>query len=219
MDASQINKAVTTRAHVRISERNGWAAGVEGIALGFRNLYGTIKVGFVDANGDYTGEYTTVSYESVELVDEGAATEEIEMGTTSPAEQLRAKGAEMTAKLSDEALCLAWMATEGKPATQELAITRGWMLDELHTRLGDDLFDEWLVDVDDDGHGVNPLAYFERKATAKVGHVPCWICAQPATHTLTREGSITLHACDNCTRIDRQQAEARGWTITKKGAR
>jgi hypothetical protein len=68
----------------------------------------------------------------------------------------------MAAKLSDEALCLAWMGTEGKPVTQELAITRGWIMDELHKRLGDDLFDEWLMDVDDNG-GVNPLAYFATK--------------------------------------------------------
>lgn len=44
---------------------------------------------------------------------------------------------------------------------------------------------------------------------------PCWNCRQPATHTLTREGSNTLDACDNCTRIDRAEAEARGWTVTR----
>lgn len=43
---------------------------------------------------------------------------------------------------------------------------------------------------------------------------PCWTCKQPATHTLTRDGSLTLHACDNCTRIDRAEAQRRGWTIT-----
>lgn len=41
----------------------------------------------------------------------------------------------------------------------------------------------------------------------------CWNCRQPATYTLTREGSGTLHACDNCTRIDRPEAERLGWTI------
>jgi hypothetical protein len=66
----------------------------------------------------------------------------------------------MAAKLTDEALCLAWMATEGKPVTQELAIVRGWITDDLNRRLGDDLFDAWLMDVDDNGNGVNPLAYF-----------------------------------------------------------
>ena len=45
----------------------------------------------------------------------------------------------------------------------------------------------------------------------------CWNCRQPATHVMTREGSNTLHACGNCTRIDRTEAERRGWTITVKG--
>lgn len=85
------------------------------------------------------------------------------MDTKSHVEQLRAKGAEMTAKLSNEALCLAWMATESKPVTQELAITRGWMLDVLNARLGDDLFDEWLFAVDENGETPNPLSFFERK--------------------------------------------------------
>ncbi|MEU1273002.1 hypothetical protein [Streptomyces sp. NPDC005799] len=43
----------------------------------------------------------------------------------------------------------------------------------------------------------------------------CWNCRQPATHTLTRDGSIPLDACDNCTRIDQAEAETRGWTITR----
>ena len=68
---------------------------------------------------------------------------------------------QMAAKLSDEALCLAWMATEGKPATKELAIVRGWLMDEINTRLGDNLFDEWLM-ADEDG--LNPLAYFATRA-------------------------------------------------------
>ena len=125
-------------------------------------------------------------------------------------EQAEVKVAEMSAKLTDEALCLAWMGTEGKPVTKELALVRGWIMDELNRRLGDDLFDEWLTTDE------NPLAYFERKAAAK-GYTPCWTCAQPATHTFTREGSNALRACDNCTRIDREHAEGRGWTVTKKG--
>jgi hypothetical protein len=70
----------------------------------------------------------------------------------------------MAAKLSDDALCLAWMATEGKPGTQELALVRGWIMAELNNRLGDDLFDEWLLDVDDNGEGVSPLVYFAQAA-------------------------------------------------------
>ncbi|MFD3815065.1 hypothetical protein ACFWRZ_08355 [Streptomyces rubiginosohelvolus] len=74
-------------------------------------------------------------------------------------EQAEMKVAKLAGKLTNDGLCLAWMATEGKPATQELALVRGWLMDELNNRLGDDLFDEWLMDVDDNGHGVNPLAY------------------------------------------------------------
>ncbi|MFD3815004.1 hypothetical protein ACFWRZ_08050 [Streptomyces rubiginosohelvolus] len=75
-------------------------------------------------------------------------------------EQVEIKVEALAVNLSDDALCLAWMATEGKPAAQELALVRGWIMTELNNRLGDDLFDEWLVDVDDNGNGVNPLAYF-----------------------------------------------------------
>lgn len=78
-------------------------------------------------------------------------------------EQATAKVQAMAANLTNEALCLAWMATEGKPVTEELALVRGWIMDVLNERLGDDLFDEWIVDIDADGNGVNPLAYFERK--------------------------------------------------------
>lgn len=85
------------------------------------------------------------------------------MDIKSRGEQAKAKALDMLANLTDEALCIAWMATEGAIATEELAITRGWMLDELHKRLGDDLFDEWLMAVDDSGETLNPLAFFECK--------------------------------------------------------
>lgn len=51
------------------------------------------------------------------------------------AAQLRAKGAEMVGRLNDEALCIAWMATEAQPVTEALAITRGWIMDELERRM------------------------------------------------------------------------------------
>jgi hypothetical protein len=68
-----IDKAVETRAKVRISARNGWAPGVVGMALGYRAKYDNVKVGFVDDAGNYTGEYTMVPAKSVEVVDEAAA--------------------------------------------------------------------------------------------------------------------------------------------------
>lgn len=77
-------------------------------------------------------------------------------------EQVETAVQAMAAKLADEALCLAWMGTEGKPVTQELAIVRGWIMDELNVRLGDDLFDEWLFTVDENGNTPNPLAYLNR---------------------------------------------------------
>lgn len=79
-------------------------------------------------------------------------------------EQAEATMREMTAGLTDESLCIAWVATEGATVTKELALVRGWILDELHKRLGDDLFDEWLVALDDNGESVDPLGFFERKA-------------------------------------------------------
>lgn len=151
MNMAQIDQAVSTQARIRISNRNGWAAGVEGIAMGYRTSYDSIKVGFLDADGNYTGEYTTVPRTMLELVEE-ATTEETR-------EQATATVQAMASKLTDEALCLAWMGTEGKPVTQELALVRGWIMDELNRRLGDDLFDAWLAG-DDDGNTVNPLTYF-----------------------------------------------------------
>lgn len=50
-------------------------------------------------------------------------------------EQAKAKAAAMAAKLTDEALCLAWMATETQPVTQELALVRDWIMNELERRM------------------------------------------------------------------------------------
>ncbi|CAL9611476.1 hypothetical protein SUDANB1_05636 [Streptomyces sp. enrichment culture] len=77
-------------------------------------------------------------------------------------EQAEAKVQAMLAKLSDEALCLAWMATEEQAWTQELGLVRGWLIRQLNKRLGDDLFDEWLMTIDENGDSPNPLAYFTR---------------------------------------------------------
>lgn len=52
--------------------------------------------------------------------------------------------------------------------------------------------------------------------TTKKTFGKCWeACHQPATHVMTREGSNTLHACDHHIRIDRDEAEGRGWTVTR----
>lgn len=66
---SQICQAVDTRAKVRVSERNGYHKGLIGIAMGYRDTYGSVKIGFLDENGNYTGDYTTVHADHVELVE------------------------------------------------------------------------------------------------------------------------------------------------------
>jgi hypothetical protein len=81
---------------------------------------------------------------------------------TTARQQAAAKAATMTAKLSDEALAMAWMATETGPITEESAMVRGWMMDELQKRIGDDLFDAWLMDEDAEGSTANPAAYLAR---------------------------------------------------------
>lgn len=96
-------------------------------------------------------------------------------------EQAEAEVLAMIAELNDESLRIAWMATEGATVTKELAITRGWLLDELHKRLGDDLFDEWLVAVDDDGQGVDPQSFFERRKPVETADdMPVHIRQRPA---------------------------------------
>lgn len=80
------------------------------------------------------------------------------------AQQAQAKGAAMAAELSDEALSLAWTNAEETPYSPEIVIVRDWLSGELHKRLGDDLYDEWLFAYDEDGNPVSPLFFFARKA-------------------------------------------------------
>lgn len=73
-----------------------------------------------------------------------------------------AKIREMAAELTDEALSLAWMTAEVADYTPEIGLLRTWLQDELFDRLGEDLFDEWVVDFDENDHGANPMKYFTR---------------------------------------------------------
>lgn len=84
--------------------------------------------------------------------------------STKAHEQAAAKAVALTAKLSDEALSNAWMATEVGPVTRESAMVRGWMMDELLVRLGEDLFDEWLTDTNTEGSTVDPMVYLAKRA-------------------------------------------------------
>jgi hypothetical protein len=73
MRNATLDKLIASRGMIKISDRNGWAAGTVGIAMGYRATYDNVKVGFVDAEGKYTGEYTMVSRTMVEEVPEEAA--------------------------------------------------------------------------------------------------------------------------------------------------
>lgn len=69
LTGTQLDKAIADRAQIRITEGSGYHKGVIGIAMGFRPAYGNVKVGFIDEDGLYTGDYTVVSYEHVELIE------------------------------------------------------------------------------------------------------------------------------------------------------
>jgi hypothetical protein len=68
MNATQAKKAASTNSRVRISERNDWAAGAEGIVLGYRAASDKVSIGFVDATGNPTGETMMVPRSMVDLV-------------------------------------------------------------------------------------------------------------------------------------------------------
>jgi hypothetical protein len=78
-------------------------------------------------------------------------------------------------RLSDKRLAETWMLTNSQPATREVTITRGWLLDELEARmnrrdseevkhpayLGAALgrFDRWLEAECNPASPVSPLPY------------------------------------------------------------
>jgi hypothetical protein len=68
MDLYDIDTHVAARAAVRITF--GPAKGMTGILLGYNQQYDTVRVGFLDENGAYSGEKTTQARTSVELIDD-----------------------------------------------------------------------------------------------------------------------------------------------------
>lgn len=59
-------------------------------------------------------------------------------------------------RLTDETLSVTWLATEVMQMSAELAVTRGWLMDELETRMGPDKFDAWVWT---DGDAVDPFPF------------------------------------------------------------
>ncbi|MFF5655233.1 hypothetical protein [[Kitasatospora] papulosa] len=108
---------------------------------------------------------------------------------TTARDRIKASMMDAMARLSDEALCLAWAATETQPVTEALAMTRGWLMDDLHRRMGDDAFDEWLMTTDEHGAAPNPLAYFPQPK-------PLDGCPGPARAHCSRCGSTSADRPD-----------------------
>lgn len=96
------------------------------------------------------------------------------------AQQEKARQSEAIARasigrLSNERLAETWMLTNGQPAERKVTILRGWLLDEIETRMERvtsvwedlfpnemqrDRFDEWLTaDSVSGGDFVSPLPY------------------------------------------------------------
>lgn len=68
MNATQIKNTVGTDTRVRISEHSDWAAGAEGVVIGYRAYSDTVAVGFVNEAGAETGETIQVPRTAVEQV-------------------------------------------------------------------------------------------------------------------------------------------------------
>jgi hypothetical protein len=63
-------------------------------------------------------------------------------------------------ELTDETLSVTWLATEVMQMSAELAVTRGWLIDELERRMTPDRFDAWIWT---DGDAVDPFPFLTRK--------------------------------------------------------
>lgn len=70
MNIAEAGQAVITRSKIRVNSNHGWAAGRVGIALGYNAQYSSVKVGFLDESGEYSGDYTRVPVGSVDLLTE-----------------------------------------------------------------------------------------------------------------------------------------------------
>lgn len=65
---SEMTAAIRTRSAVRITNRSGHAKGMTGIAMGYNPSYHSVKVGFLNADGSYSGEYTKIGFDCIEII-------------------------------------------------------------------------------------------------------------------------------------------------------
>lgn len=60
--------------------------------------------------------------------------------------------------LSNDMLVFVWLETGQQPSSRELALVRGWLIDELETRMSEADFDRWIYG-ESDGTQVSPAAF------------------------------------------------------------
>lgn len=75
---------------------------------------------------------------------------------TAEGQRLEAIARESISRRSNEMLATAWLLTETQPMSEALAMTRGWLMDELETRMSPEKFDAWIWT---DGDAVDPLPF------------------------------------------------------------
>lgn len=64
-----MNIKTPLRTMIKVSDTHGWAAGKVGLYLGYNAQYDTVKVGFVNEAGEYTGEFTKVPRSAASVVE------------------------------------------------------------------------------------------------------------------------------------------------------
>lgn len=77
---------------------------------------------------------------------------------TATAEQV----ADFMQRLSSRELSRLWVEVAEMTASTEVSMVQDWISDEVLRRVGDDLFDAWLLDFDEDGNPVAPIEYLRK---------------------------------------------------------
>lgn len=77
---------------------------------------------------------------------------------TATAEQV----ADFMQRLSNRELSELWTEVAEMTASTEVNMVQDWVSDEVLRRVGDDLFDTWLLDFDADGNPVAPIEYLRK---------------------------------------------------------
>lgn len=70
----------------------------------------------------------------------------------------------LTSQLTDEALSASMTAVEKAEWTPAKSLVHDWLNEELLHRIGEDAYDTYLFDYDEDGNPASPLKYLRHGA-------------------------------------------------------